>query len=436
MNYIRNISDRKYDNKHLPWGIYLFLFVCFVIILPFDLTYSTKYFSDLDIINPDEEIRQVEEGHWGRRIGLLALGVYSIIVIIRKKEKCFNVNGSLGWLIIFYTILIGLSVFWSHDTGLTVRRVGIFVLLSLGAYALAIELSLYEIVLLTFIICAVTLLFSIGSEIIMKTFQPFNSSWRFSGVLHPVSQGWNCGFLTLMSISLSKFRQRKSMIYNGIALMALFFLVLTRSRMAFFSFIMSAGVYAYLLLPRSNKIKLLFIGSIFMYIILICYILGYYINVNELKGIISFGRGKEGIASISDLTGRIPLWIECLQYASKRPLLGYGYGAFYNPEHIISISKAIKWVPSNSHSAFIEILLGIGIIGTITMMMITLLAFKMSLKINMFYSDYAIVVAIIFWMICNMFTDSIIVSSVSFPTFICFIFIAKMGFTKTFIINS
>ena len=67
------------------------------------------------------------------------------------------------------------------------------------------------------------------------------------------------------------------------------------------------------------------------------------------------------------LTGRITLWEEVLIMIKKRPLLGYGFNAFWtgNTE---SIQEAIKWPTlhsrlGHSHNGYLDIWADLGLLG-------------------------------------------------------------------------
>jgi O-antigen ligase len=65
------------------------------------------------------------------------------------------------------------------------------------------------------------------------------------------------------------------------------------------------------------------------------------------------------------LTGRIPLWIECLHAIAQRPILGYGYGAFWNPDSAWGqyIWQMTTWVAPSAHNGFLQLLLDLGAVG-------------------------------------------------------------------------
>jgi O-antigen ligase len=78
---------------------------------------------------------------------------------------------------------------------------------------------------------------------------------------------------------------------------------------------------------------------------------------------VSMGRVDNDVESLSS---RVPLWQQLLdEFASKRLLAGYGYGAFWTPDHLIEVEQAQGWGPGYAHSSYIDLLLSVGAIGTI-----------------------------------------------------------------------
>lgn len=67
----------------------------------------------------------------------------------------------------------------------------------------------------------------------------------------------------------------------------------------------------------------------------------------------------------SSLSGRIPLWQHVLQQIGERPISGYGFSAFWKSWQGERVSDAVNWenaVP-HAHNGFLEVWLGLGIVG-------------------------------------------------------------------------
>jgi exopolysaccharide production protein ExoQ len=65
----------------------------------------------------------------------------------------------------------------------------------------------------------------------------------------------------------------------------------------------------------------------------------------------------------SNFTGRVPLWGIVLQEIASRPVFGFGYGAFWTTGEADRIRATIGWAAPNAHNGFLEILLGVGLVG-------------------------------------------------------------------------
>ena len=65
------------------------------------------------------------------------------------------------------------------------------------------------------------------------------------------------------------------------------------------------------------------------------------------------------------LTGRSEIWSAVLEMIAKKPLLGYGYGAFWienNSESTI-VQQTIQWNAPNAHNGFLDLWLELGLLG-------------------------------------------------------------------------
>ena len=65
------------------------------------------------------------------------------------------------------------------------------------------------------------------------------------------------------------------------------------------------------------------------------------------------------------LTGRTDIWDVLFQLISQRPLLGYGYGAFWGEENgpAYQVWLATEWLVPTAHNGLLEILLALGWLG-------------------------------------------------------------------------
>jgi exopolysaccharide production protein ExoQ len=66
----------------------------------------------------------------------------------------------------------------------------------------------------------------------------------------------------------------------------------------------------------------------------------------------------------SDLTGRWVLWTILIDRLSQSPLIGFGYEAFWQV-HGVSVAADAAWDAPCAHNGFIDLTLGIGILGLV-----------------------------------------------------------------------
>jgi exopolysaccharide production protein ExoQ len=68
-------------------------------------------------------------------------------------------------------------------------------------------------------------------------------------------------------------------------------------------------------------------------------------------------------SAVDSFNGRTEIWEGVERYIHRRPVLGYGYGGFWTQRHIADVSAAEKWGVAESHSAYLECLLDLGLVG-------------------------------------------------------------------------
>ena len=71
-------------------------------------------------------------------------------------------------------------------------------------------------------------------------------------------------------------------------------------------------------------------------------------------------RGKEGFGYLS---GRGDIWAAVIKEANKRPLLGAGYGGFWNRRVLEIMRERFSWGPGQSHNGYVEVYAQLGLVG-------------------------------------------------------------------------
>jgi exopolysaccharide production protein ExoQ len=88
---------------------------------------------------------------------------------------------------------------------------------------------------------------------------------------------------------------------------------------------------------------------------------GVIVVLGHVQGILG-GLGRD-----QTLTGRLPLWGLVIGKIFARPIFGYGYSAFWTSSEGDRIRGVIGWDAPHAHNGFLETTLGIGLIGSIVL---------------------------------------------------------------------
>jgi exopolysaccharide production protein ExoQ len=92
------------------------------------------------------------------------------------------------------------------------------------------------------------------------------------------------------------------------------------------------------------------------------------------------------------LTGRTEIWGYIIPYIYQRPLLGWGYGAFWSTQNLAAweIANTIHWYAPEAHNGVLEILLSGGLIGAVWFIYLLVRTFRLALRCLRFDSAMAI----------------------------------------------
>jgi len=161
----------------------------------------------------------------------------------------------------------------------------------------------------------------------------FLNSWWFSK--------YKCDLESLFFLLLGFFMVIKS--NSATAVVTLIFVI--------FSFL-----FFLILSTRKNKNEKIFILIFYIGIISILSI-----TINLFLNDIFDLLGKD-----PTLTGRTGLWNVLFELSYKRPFFGYGLGLFSRPEIMYQYSTEFGWDAKSAHSSYIDLILGVGYIGSIS----------------------------------------------------------------------
>lgn len=308
----------------------------------------------------DEMAASAAGGNSLRRLAFLVLGGMGVMLAAAANRRPWRLNKPMAVAI---AVLFGWTVAscaWSIDPGMCLRRLIVLVCWVVAAFGLARYFTLREICWMTMLVTASLALVGVFSELRLGTFRPWLPDHRFSGSLHPNSQGMLLGTLCLASLALSfdmpQYRRRCLVVFAcGFGL-----LLLTRSRTATGALLLASTVVASLQISLRTKSAAVFAGLWSVAVAaLVVTVAGIDLS-DELHRAVMLGRQQEDADSLS---GRFLIWPEVLYYIGQRPIAGYGYDTFWTADHIDAISARLQWGLREAHCAYLETILSIGVVG-------------------------------------------------------------------------
>lgn len=294
-----------------------------------------------------------------RRLAFLSLGVLGTLgLLVAAPARKARTVGLGGLLLVAYVGWCVLSIAWSDARDVTVRRVFVLVCFAFGALGIARRLTGRQLLHVALGLTATFLALGFFAELALGTFRPWSSAHRFSGTLHPNTQGLNLTVLCLCSALLARDSGRPSR-YWALFAVGFAFLILTKSRTSTAGLLLSFGlIWTLSTDPRVKAFAGLTGVWALSAAILVVSFLGVDL-VGQVTGVAMMGRGEQS----ESLTGRLPLWAQLSSFVSARPLVGYGYDSFWTPGRVEIASDEQGWGIREAHNSYLDTTLSTGLIG-------------------------------------------------------------------------
>jgi exopolysaccharide production protein ExoQ len=351
---IAPVSDKS-NQQQIPWRISALVVLLFFVA---EHNFSLSAEGDFGRGTAESIGELATHGNSARRLAFIILCGIGLFQMSGRDANRPTIRGPVGWIAAMLFLWAMASVAWAPDGGLAMRRAAVLVMLSLGAMGIASRLSARQMIWMIFAVTGSFLLIGLAAELALGTFTPWKPGYRFAGTVHPNLQG-TYGMLAVLSsfgLALQTTGKRKS--FAICTLLAFALLFLTGSRTAFACAV--AGCLATTLWASSRSPGMR--TAIYAAMTLSPLLLLFQWFAPTLEEAVRMGRDDQQMTA-GAFNGRAQIWDICLGYAAQRPLFGYGYRAFWTPDHITDISEAVEWGLQSAHNAFLDIALELGIIG-------------------------------------------------------------------------
>jgi exopolysaccharide production protein ExoQ len=365
----------------------------------------------------DEMEVVAEGGNFVRRMAFPALALLGLALLFVARQP-LRINPLLALPMAGYLFLAGVSLLWSDDPGVTLRRLIVIGCCTLGAAGLVRRFSMRELCELTLAIIGPLILLGLLSEIRLGTFRPWSGDYRFSGSVHPNTQTAYLTALALAALGLARSsvtsqRWRIPLWFTFAATLVL--MLLTKSRTGNAATL--AAIASVFLVQTSLRFKFasglslawLACGGLWL-----IFIAGYDPLVDFRQALL-LGRAEES----DTLSGRHFIWPAVAYFIMRRPWLGYGFEAFWNPTRVETISEEVGWGLREAHNGYLDVLLSLGIFGLVAMLACVLSGIVAAVRGSVKLRDpsYALPLGmLVFGMLASVMESGMVI--VEFPTFL------------------
>lgn len=289
-----------------------------------------------------------------------------------------------------FWVWCGLSFFWSDVPSLSIRRIAHLYMAISGAYGVAALLNRREMIWAAILSMFMLTFSGILAELALGTFRPWNSGYRFCGLGHPNETSLFAAVLAIAAriASIMEYPESKlkgvftlRRIAFALLIFAIGIVLITKSRT-------TAGSLLVAFLIMQLAMSSIERSALLLTSLMSCAaIVGLFLATvttstsNSVFGVASIGRTSH----VATLTGRLPLWEEIFKSIEKKPLFGFGYGAYWTTERVEDFAQIFYWEPPNGHSIYVDSLVEIGAFGFFIFVMALLATFVTSLYT--FFSD-------------------------------------------------
>ena len=335
------------------------LVVCFWYSVPYLFPFIAQHF-------PEKAATAeafASEGSASRQVAVPVIGLIGAFLYWRLPHRG-RMTGYLKPFLIAYVSWAFLSIAWSVDPRLTLKRLVVFGIDAFFAYVLARTFSVLEMSLLG--VTATTVVAALGfycDFFMLKVFAPGDPEYRFEGVTEANYQAMSLVACLLCSLTLLDRKPKWAKWLIPMMTVDLALLYLTRSRVSTIICLLLMSIMIARLARRHmqpHTRAMLAVGALMVVLPALVYFVG-------RKGMdaaqTAFMMGRNDTQNTSNLSNRGPLWQELSESVRERPLQGFGYAAFWTPDRVFLISGHQGWAVPHAHESYLDQTLALGVVG-------------------------------------------------------------------------
>lgn len=354
-------SRADFNVRAIKISCAVLLSVCFWYTVP----YVLPLVIDSDPVKAAANEAQAYGGNLSRQVALPIVFAIAAWMLWRLPRRG-RLSGRLLMVAAAYVGWAVASFAWSEAPSISGKRLVVFLIDAFFAVAIARVYSVLELALWGFVSTGTVALLALYADVVMtKSFAPLDANYRFMGVMTANYQAMNLLVCVLCGLTLClrrpDWRARLLPLVGVVAVLQF----LTRARIGAFLCILLGGF----MLVRLARTQLNPVGRAMALLAMLTVALPGLIYFVGGKGSDAatavFMMGRKDTENTSSLSNRAPLWAEVLDNVKERPLLGYGYEAFWSPQRVEKFSADQGWIVPHAHNTFLDQTLSLGVVGAL-----------------------------------------------------------------------
>jgi exopolysaccharide production protein ExoQ len=275
---------------------------------------------------------------------------------LRRQAPQFLIS---AWPVLALCAFAFLSAFWSDDPSIVVRRAGTATLSTLFGIYLAARGDFADLIAVLVKVYALAAIASFVAIVALPqaatvTGEYYTHAWR--GAFTDKNElGMACGEAIILTVYA--WRRRYGPRWLAGATFAAYLVLLYGSESKTPIVFMAAALYAALVVMALRRRSA--VGLIAGWVLLVVGIVGAAIlSMTWQDVLLALGRDPT-------FTNRTRIWQLALEYIDRRPWFGYGFGAFWREQ---SDDTQVFWAAlgfktPHAHNSWLELALGIGVVG-------------------------------------------------------------------------
>lgn len=405
---VTHIPERS-GQVSFPW---VYFILAWAILFPYQNPLNPNEYDTPDF---SEIVRTARSGNLTHEILAFLLGVLGIVSFV-KYGKGLHFRGLVGSILLGYLSWSALSITWSDDAGVTLRRqIAFAVMLAFGA-GCAARMTKENLSLFAAGLAILNLFAAIVQEVVRGTAHTFSAGGnRFGGAVSPNLQGATLSLAAIVMLWCAwRSRGISRLKWLCIASLLFVFVIATGSRTSLLG-LLGALLGSFTLIGiRRFRADIRLIGAVVALIFafggMIALTSSSSISSSEKAGITKILLTDRDVGELSDLTGRNRIWEVCSRYAIERPIFGYGYGGFWTGTRLEAIADELKWPAAHAHSAYLDVLLETGIPGAALYILLLIGSIATCVSRFLKHNDaYGALAAMLVFFAINGLTESLVV---------------------------